>query len=101
MSMLLLEVNQEDAAVVENAASEQRIECQVIKTDRIDGTGVDLVNVLVPLTTATLTAVTTIVVQLIRNRRRPKIKWRGVELSDISDKNAQMVLEDLLNKAKK
>ncbi|WP_426530486.1 hypothetical protein [Bradyrhizobium sp. McL0615] len=99
--MLLIEINKDDLEFVRTLADDQRLKYDVIRTDRFDGTGVDLVNVILPLSTAVLTSVTTIIVQLIRNRRRPKLKVDGVEVSDVSEDTINTVLLALIEKRSK
>jgi|ERR1051325_6220737 hypothetical protein len=97
--MLVIEIPKTDLPELKSLADEQGLKCEIVETDRFDGTGVDLVNVLLPVTLTTITSATTVIVQLIRQRRRPKIKMRGIEITDMSEENLLKVISQHIGKS--
>lgn len=98
--MLLIEIDKPDLPMFDRVRNESPENFEVIQTDQFDG-NVELLNVLVKLTPVVLGAVVAIVREAIRSKKHVVVKARGMVLQGVSDKTAERILSQYLEKDSK
>ena len=94
---ITLEITKRDTRAFSELTTTYPDDVQVVETDRLDG-AIELFEMVIKLTPEVLTAITTIIVTLIRSRRHLRIKYKGIELTGISEANIVEILQTLSNR---
>jgi hypothetical protein len=98
--MLLLEIEKKDLPDAMALTGDPSLGVDVVETDNLDASGVEIIKILVPFSLAAMTAATKVVVEMLRSRKHIKIKHKGVEITGLSAENAMKVLGALAEKKK-
>lgn len=93
--VLLVEIEKKDLSEFVALTADRSLGVEIVETDNLDASGVEVIKLLVPVTTAAITAAAAIIVQMLRSRRHVKIKQGGVEITGLNADNAIKVLSAL------
>ena len=95
--MIVLEVYERETIELQNEIKELTENgATLIRSKTFQGTA-ETIRLLIELTPVVLTAVTAIVVTNIKAKRHISIKYKGVEVTGISEENALKIFENLMN----
>lgn len=89
---ILIEIQKGDAHFLDEVASAEKNSVH-IRSGKNFGGNVDLVSAIVTLTGITIPVLGKIIIELIKSKRYVKLKIKGVEIVNITEKNAIEILK--------
>jgi len=92
-----IEIPASERDAVEEVAKSGDIPITISTVRRLDSVS-DVVLILIPLAATTLTAISNIIIAMIAARREITVKYKGVEITGLSEKNTKNYLIELLKK---
>lgn len=95
--MLMIEFLEKDIGYFEELKHELSKDVELMKKGNLTGYSDSLVA-LIGLSATTLPYIAKILIAMIENKRRVIVKYDGIEVSGISEKNADKLLNDLMAK---
>ena len=93
--MIAIEINKNDQNILNDLLLKYPNEIQIIDTKQLIG-DFGVMHATISLTSMTLPFVTKILLELIRSKKNVSLKYKGVEVKGISEKNVVDVLNNLL-----
>lgn len=92
--MVAIEVLKEDEGILKDFADKHPKECELIQSKKFQGQA-ETVQVLITISATVLPFVAKIIIEYIRAKKHVSLKYKGVEVKGISEKNIVEILEKL------
>ena len=92
---VVLELQQQDAGFLDALRVQHPADIELVQLHRFDGTS-DIIHAIILLSVATLPAVSKVILELIRARKYHKVKYRGTEITGLSEDATLEALAKLL-----
>jgi len=94
---LMIEIKKTDLDILNDLKATSPDSVKFVKVRHFGG-GTELTAAIVTLSTATITIIGKIIIEMIRAKKYIKVKVKGIEISGLSEANALSILEKYINK---
>lgn len=91
-----LQIDATDADFQSQLSSNPNVKYFRLETSRFDGQA-DVITLVVTLTPVVLAFLGKVITEQLKSRKNVKIIYKGTQVSGVSEKNAQKILQDLLD----
>lgn len=97
--MILLELSPTDKAHIEAEIKESTLDAQVLEKKNFNGQ-TEILEVLIVLSTSALPIIAKLIIERIRSRKHIEVKYKGLTIKGLSEKNTIDILGKLIEKGK-
>ncbi|MDE7202232.1 MAG: hypothetical protein K2O91_10100 [Lachnospiraceae bacterium] len=98
--MLIIQVQENDISFFQELKANYPQYVEVIRPDSLFGAN-EIVEVVVAITAVSVPMLGKVLTALIKNKKITSIKYKGIEIDGISEKNVNYILNKLLEKENK